>query len=69
MRLPQVRCSCSEIIVKSTGDTSKIRSKILIVRGEKVFSICKGCNSEVEVPLEVSKDALCPPLFIKNYQE
>lgn len=45
-------CYCSEIIVKNldNGDR-KIRAKVLIVRGNSVYAICKACNHEVKVPL------------------
>lgn len=70
MRLPQIRCSCSEIILKSTEEgESKIRSKVLVIKGESVFAVCKGCNAEVELPLKVDNEAANPPLFIKGYKK
>lgn len=66
MRLPQVRCSCSELIVKSDGDRSKIRSKVLIVEDGKVYAICKGCNEAAEVPLQVDEEHVYQPIFVKK---
>ena len=47
-----LRCKCSEVIVKSQGDTEKVRAKILIIKGNRVFAVCKKCNAEVPLPLE-----------------
>lgn len=69
MRLSQIKCSCSEIVLKSVGDNeSKIRSKILVIKGDEVFAVCKGCNKEVQVPLQLDRDVANPPLFIKDYK-
>lgn len=67
MHLPTLRCSCSEIVLKSVDGESKIRSKILVIKGDSVYAICKGCNKEVKVPLQIDKDVVNPPLFIKDY--
>ena len=66
--VPQIRCSCSELILKSVEDESKIRSKVLIINDLGVFAVCKGCNKEVKLPLQVDKDSINPPLFIKKYK-
>jgi hypothetical protein len=47
-------CKCSEIIIKAQGDVQKLRAKVLVIKGDKVFAICKRCNSEVPVPLSKS---------------
>lgn len=69
MRLPQIKCSCSEIVLKSLDEESKIRSKIVVIKGDSVYAICKGCNAEVQLPLKVSEEKANPPLFIKNYKK
>lgn len=69
MRLAQIRCSCSEIVLKSMGLESKIRAKVLIIKDNQVFAVCKSCNHEVLVPLQVDTTAANPPLFIKNYKK
>lgn len=51
MILPQIKCVCSEIIVKSQGDSSKIRSKIIIIKNNQVFAVCKSCGREIAIPL------------------
>ena len=67
MRLPPIQCSCSALIVKSDKEV-KIRSKIMLVKDEGVFAVCKGCGEEIKVPLKVDDKALYPPLFIKKYK-
>ena len=59
----EIVCKCSEIIMKSQGTTTKIRSKILIFKSDGAYAICKGCGTEVKVPVRV--DSL-PPLILKN---
>lgn len=67
MRIPQLKCKCNEIVLKSLdGEDSKIRSKVLVIKGDEVFAICKGCSSEVRVPLKLDEEFINPPLFIKN---
>ena len=51
-----IACPCSEIIMKSQGDVSKIRSKILIIKGNSVRAVCKSCGFEIPVPLKVDPD-------------
>lgn len=48
-----IACPCSEIIMKSQGEVSKIRSKILIIKGNSVCAVCKSCGFEIPVPLKV----------------
>jgi transcription elongation factor Elf1 len=67
MFLPKITCICGDIVVKSTIDgTSKIRSKILLLKNNTAYAVCKGCGTEVKVPIKVSSDAVSPPLFIKS---
>lgn len=63
----QLRCPCNELILKSLeGEDMKIRSKVLIIKGDAVFAVCKGCSSEVRVPLKLDEELVNPPLFVKN---
>jgi hypothetical protein len=48
---PTLTCKCSEVVMKSRGTDEVIRAKVLIVKGDQVFAVCKGCNTEVELPL------------------
>ena len=54
---------CSEVIMKSAGSDTKVRCRVLIIRGDDVYSICKGCNSEVRVPLILDPG---PPLVLET---
>lgn len=66
MRLPKITCSCLEVVVKAHNSESKIRSKILLVKGTDVFAVCKGCGKEILVPLRAAPELMNPPLFIKE---
>lgn len=61
------KCTCGEILVKSHGssDGYRIRGKITILRGTKMFSICKSCDREVELPMQAALTVPNPKLFIK----
>lgn len=68
-----IACACDEIIVKSENGVAKIRAKILVVRDNKVFAVCKSCNTEVQVPLvpaaiklELPATAAGPPLILSK---
>ena len=46
-------CSaCGEIIVKSVDGTVKIRSKVLILSDDAATAVCKGCGTEIPIPLK-----------------
>lgn len=47
---------CGEIVIKSVGNETKIRSKVLVVRDDQVIAVCKGCSSEIPVPLQVDEE-------------
>lgn len=59
-------CRCSEIILKSTDGETKIRSRVVLVRGGNVYAVCKGCNAEVKVPLLVATQDHGPPLIVRK---
>lgn len=69
MRLPLIKCECDEIIVKAQDDVSKVRSKVLIIKGNSVLAVCKSCNNEVIIPLQVIPDRANPPVFITNIKK
>ncbi len=46
---------CGEVIIKSIGDSTKIRAKILVVKSDQTYAICKGCDSEIPVPLRMDE--------------
>ncbi len=60
---------CGELVIKDTGTEAKIRSRVLIVKGDTVFAACKGCGTEIVVPLKLDNDMMKslrsnPRLFI-----
>lgn len=64
-------CACSEIIVKSQNGSVKLRSKILIFKGnDQAYAICKRCGDEVAVPVSLNKSApeteTNPPLILRS---
>lgn len=44
-------CACSEVVMKSHGETEKVRAKVVLIKGNQVFAVCKRCNAEVLLPL------------------
>ena len=64
-----LKCECSEVIVKSRGDEEVVRAKVLIIKGENVYAVCKKCNAEVQLPLKKSNDGsvdLGPKLWLNG---
>ena len=49
--------NCDEVIVKSNESSTKIRSKVIIIRDGSTFAVCKGCGTDLELPvtLEIKK--------------
>lgn len=73
-----IHCSCGEVIVKSGADT-KVRSKILVFKDDGAYAVCKSCDREVSVPLQLNADLLKSmasvdvakshvPLYIRNFR-
>jgi len=46
---------CGEVVIKSMGTSTKIRAKVLVVRDNQTFAVCKGCDSEIPVPLVMNE--------------
>ena len=51
-----VLCKCGEVISKSFNGTTKVRSKVVIFKGSKCYVVCKGCGSELQVPIHIDRD-------------
>jgi ribosomal protein S27E len=59
--------NCSEVILKSENGTAKIRSKIMIVRDNSVYAVCKSCGTEVSLPLTPTPMVETgPPLILRK---
>lgn len=64
-------CKCGEVVVKSANGTTKIRNKMLVIKGNRSFAVCKGCGAEILVPIKLepcdfNNDIKQPRLFIEN---
>lgn len=64
--IQSIVCRCSEIILKSESSVAKIRSKIMIMRDDGVYAVCKSCNAEVAVPLVRVIPDVGPPLILRK---
>jgi len=53
-----VHCSCGEVIVKSLGPDTKVRAKVLVFKNDTAYAVCKSCDTEVEVPLQLNTEML-----------
>lgn len=67
-----VGCSkCGEVIVKDNGFETKIRNRVLLVKSNAVYAVCKGCGEENLVPLMTDHSLMKsirsnPKLFINK---
>lgn len=68
-------CSnCHELVIKGMGDNQqKIRTKVILIKNNAVMAVCKGCGSEIPIPLtfdvELAKSLFQkeePRLYIKS---
>ena len=41
-----LKCGCSEVIIKSQDGVEKVRAKVLLIKGDRVFAVCKACNED-----------------------
>lgn len=47
--------NCEGSIIKSYGEETKFRSKLIVWNPKGMFAVCKSCNCEVEVDPELLK--------------
>lgn len=53
---PHLSCTkCDATVIKSVNGELKIRSKVIVVRNGQTHAICKGCDSELRIPLVVDE--------------
>jgi RNase P subunit RPR2 len=48
--------NCHEVVVKGMGAEIKVRAKVILVRDGCTYAVCKGCDTELEVPLRFDID-------------
>ena len=53
-------CACSEVVMKSRGAEEVVRAKVVIIKGNQVFAVCKRCSTEVPLPLEKAELPAAP---------
>lgn len=72
----QINCKCGELIVKAINeDNMKVRSKIIVFKGNAAYAVCKSCDQEVKVPLQVDSNMLKSlsteskhvPLYVRKF--
>jgi len=44
---------CGEVVIKALGDVTKIRAKVIVVKDGVTLAICKGCDTEIPLPLRM----------------
>lgn len=57
---------CGELLVKSLGNEVKVRGKVFIFRDNKSYTVCKGCGSEVQVPVLLERGETVQSLLSKS---
>lgn len=71
-------CSnCHEMIVKSVGGELKLRTKIILISEDKgARAVCKGCNTEIPIPLNLDTDMVksmakgnTPRLYLSSFEK
>lgn len=56
---------CHEVVVKGSGQDLKIRSKVLLLKGGETIAVCKGCGTEIPLPLKYEEDMI-KSLYVNN---
>lgn len=49
----QIECHCGEIILKSYGSVTKLRSMLLVFDNNNVMAKCRKCKSEHAIPIKI----------------
>lgn len=58
-----MKCShCHEQLVKSRDGVTKLRTKVLLFKGQKAFAVCRECSEEIELPNELFKSLFQEPI-------
>lgn len=50
-------CSCGAIILKSYGNKSKLRARIVLFEENQSFAKCLACGKEIKIPVSLQKSA------------
>lgn len=69
-------CSnCHELVIKSVGGELKLRTKIILINETgDARAVCKGCNSEIPIPLVLDTEMVksmakgnTPRLYLRSF--
>lgn len=71
-------CSnCHELVIKSVGGELKLRTKIILISEDQgARAVCKGCNTEIPIPLILDTDMVksiakgnSPRLYLSSFDK
>lgn len=71
-------CSnCHEMVIKSVGGELKLRTKIILISEEGgARAVCKGCNTEIPIPLVLDTEMVksmakgnTPRLYLSSFEK
>jgi hypothetical protein len=48
-----IKCPCGELILKSYGNVTKLRSMLLVFNENNVMAKCRRCKSEHSIPIKI----------------
>ena len=51
--LNEIKCNCGELILKSYGSVTKLRSMLLVFNDDQVMAKCRKCKNEHSVPIKI----------------
>mgnify|MGYP001176332472 FL=1 len=51
--LSEIKCGCGELILKSYGSVTKLRSMLLVFNDNDVMAKCRNCKREHVVPIKI----------------
>jgi ribosomal protein S27E len=47
--------NCGEVVLKSVNGELKMRSKITIFKNGGAYAVCKGCSTEIQIPVSIDE--------------
>ncbi len=47
---------CHEVVIKGIDREIKVRAKVILVRDDHTYAVCKGCGTELEIPFKFDTD-------------
>lgn len=63
--LLELNCNCGRNWLRRESDVTKIRSKVLVFKKDRIYLVCQGCNKEIDISvLKLKEDS--PLLILKK---